>query len=127
ALFGLDLDGVDVAVLDGPAGRRLDVVLDERPGGDAAGVERTHGELRSRLADRLGADDPDGQAFLDELVGAHVDPVAAGTDAARALARERTAHANGFELELLQRVGDLVGDRLVFLDDRLVGDRVSNG
>ena len=30
------------------------------------------------------------------------------------------------ELELLERVGDLVGDDLVLLDDRLVGDRVAD-
>ena len=39
-------------------------------GRDAAGVERTHGELRAGFADGLGGDDADRQAFLDELVGA---------------------------------------------------------
>ena len=126
ALGVLHLDGVDVAVLDGAAVDRLDVVLDERAGRDAAGVERAHRELRARLADRLGGDDADGQAFLDDLVGAHVDAVAAGADAARALAGERAADADALELELLERVGDLVGDDLVFLDDRLVGDRVAD-
>ncbi len=59
-------DRVEVAVLDGAGGDGLDVVLDQRAGGDAAGVERAHGELRARLADGLGGDDADGQAFLDQ-------------------------------------------------------------
>src|SRR6185437_15974259 len=63
--FGvLDFDGVDVAMLDRSAGGRLDVVFDERSGGNAAGVERTHSELRAGLTNRLGGDDADCEAFL---------------------------------------------------------------
>ena len=98
----------------------------KRAGGDAAGVERTHGELRARLADALGGDDADGQALFDDAVGAHVHAVATGADAARALAGERGADADALELQLLDLVGDLVGDDLVFRDDRLVGDRVAD-
>ena len=36
---------------------------------DATGVEGTHGELRARLTDRLGGDDADRLAELDELAG----------------------------------------------------------
>ena len=35
--------------------------------GDTTGVERTHGELRARLADGLRGDDADGLAHLDQL------------------------------------------------------------
>ena len=35
---------------------------------DATGVEGRHGELGSRLADRLRGDDPDRLTELDELV-----------------------------------------------------------
>ena len=59
-------------------------------------------------------------------VGAHVDAVAPGAHAARALAGERGTDADALELEVADGVGDLVGDRLVFLDDRLVGDRVAD-
>ena len=37
--------------------------------GDATGVERTHGELRAGLTDRLGGDDADRLAEVDELAG----------------------------------------------------------
>ena len=114
-------------VLDGAAGDRLDVVFDQAAGGHAAGVERTHGELRARLADGLGGDDADGQAFLDDLVGGHVDAIAAGADAARAFAGQRRADADAFELQFLDLVGDLVGDDLVFGDDRFIGDRIADG
>ena len=73
----VDLHGVDVAVLDGAARAGLDVVFDRAPGGHTAGVEGTHGELRAGLADGLGGDDADGQAFFDDAVGGHVHAVAA--------------------------------------------------
>ena len=47
---------------------------------DAAGVERPHGELRAGLTDRLGGDDADGLALVDELAGGEH----------RAVARSRT-------------------------------------
>ena len=44
--------------------------------GDAAGVERPHGQLRARLADRLGGDDADRVADLGQLAGRHRAAVA---------------------------------------------------
>src|SRR5439155_17017098 len=37
--------------------------------GDAAGVERTHGQLGARLTDRLSGDDADRLADVDQLAG----------------------------------------------------------
>ena len=45
--------------------------------GDAAGVERPHGELRAGLTDRLGGDDADRLALVDELAGGEHHAVAA--------------------------------------------------
>src|SRR5207342_3806335 len=44
--------------------------------GDAAGVERPHGQLRAGLADRLGGDDPNRVADLGRLAGGHGAAVA---------------------------------------------------
>jgi hypothetical protein len=61
---------------------RLEELLDARQAlgdvlsGDAAGMERSHRQLRSRLADRLGRDDPDRLAELHELAGREVAAVA---------------------------------------------------
>src|SRR6185503_2407553 len=126
--FGvLDGDGGDVAMFNGAAVDGLDVVFDQRGGRDAAGVERAHGELRTGLADGLGGDDAGGEALFDDLVGGHVHAVAQGAHAAVGLAGEGGADADGFELEIPQRIRDLVGDELVFLDDILIGDGVSDG
>jgi hypothetical protein len=49
---------------------------------DAAGVERTHGQLGTRLTDGLGGDDADRLTHVDELAGGQRAPVAhrAGAD-----------------------------------------------
>ena len=100
ALGVLHGDGVDVAMLHGAAADALDVVLDQRAGRHATGVERAHRQLRARLTDRLGADDADREAFFDLPVGAHVDAVAAGADAAWGFAGQRAADAGRFELQI---------------------------
>ena len=98
ALDDLD-DAVDVADLGlalGHAG--LEQLLDARQtggdvqAGDAAGVERAHGQLRAGLADGLGGDDADRLADADQLAGGQVAPVARAADAVARLAGERRAH-----------------------------------
>ena len=115
---------------------------------DATGVERPHGELRARLTDRLGGDDADGLALVDELAGGEHRAVAGAAHAgavllvglgvvalgrlrvdlvgevARVLAREHRAHPDpgdgGVGHEHLEH---LVGDLGVARDDRAVGER----
>ena len=90
AVAGLDDldDAVDVADLGlalGHAG--LEQLLDARQAGgdvqagDAAGVERPHGQLRAGLADRLRGDDADGLADADQVAGREVAAVADAADA----------------------------------------------
>ena len=74
-----------------PACLALTSLLLDAAGGDAADVEGTHRELRARLADRLGGDDADGHAFLDQLAGGQVHAVAEAADAERGLAGHRAA------------------------------------
>src|SRR4029079_16923626 len=57
----------------------------------AADVERTHRELRARLADRLGGDDADRQAELDQPSGREVAAVALRAAAAAARAGQHRA------------------------------------
>ena len=76
-------DEVDADVLDLAVALRLDVLLLDAAGGDAADVEGPHRELGARLADRLRGDDADGHAGLDELAGGQVHAVAAPADAQR--------------------------------------------
>ena len=58
---------------------------------DAAGVERTHGQLGAGLADRLGGDDADRLADVDELAGGQRPAVAQGAGADLALAGQDAA------------------------------------
>ena len=73
----------------------LEQLLDARQAGgdvqagDAAGVERPHGQLGARLADRLGGDDADRLADADQLAGGQVAAVARAADAVAGLAGER--------------------------------------
>ena len=76
-------DAVDVADLGLALGHTsLEQLLDARQAGgdvqagDAAGVERPHGQLRARLADRLGGDDADGLTDADQVAGGQVAAVA---------------------------------------------------
>ena len=105
--------GLDVALFD--------VVLT-----DAADVERTHRELRARLADALGGDDAHGHAFFDQRAGRQVHAVAAAADAQRRVARHRAADLNLLQAQLFDLAADLGRDQLVLADDHFVGDRVDD-
>ena len=104
---------------------RLEQLLDARQtggdvqAGDAAGVERPHGQLRARLADRLRGDDADSLADADQLAGRQVAPVARTADAVARLAGERRANEDLLDARLGDALGDLLGDLLVAVDDRL--------
>src|SRR5208282_4560204 len=102
--------GLDLAFLDDAAGR-------------AANVEGTHGELRARFADRLGRDDADRHALLDQRAGRQVHAVAKPAHSQGRLAGHRAAHEDLVHAELLDLAGLLPGDHLVLADDDLAGDR----
>src|SRR5690606_2225646 len=60
--------------------------------GDATLVERTHGQLRTRLTDRLGGDDTDGLADVHQLAGGHRAAVAHRAHAHGRLTGQHAAH-----------------------------------
>ena len=72
--------------------------------GDTAGVERTHGQLGAGLTDRLGGDDADRLADVDQLAGGQRAAVAGRAGAERRLAGQHRAHPD---------LGDAGGDQLV--------------
>ena len=61
--------------------------------GHTTGVEGTHGQLGTGLADRLGGDDADSLAELDRLAGGQRTAVAQRADAELGVAREHRTHA----------------------------------
>src|SRR4029077_12647934 len=72
----LELDDAKFVVTNGTVVLGLDGGLLELAGGNTAGVERAHGELRAGLADGLRGDDADSLAELDERAGGKVATVA---------------------------------------------------
>jgi hypothetical protein len=104
----LVLDRAHVVELDGAAVLRLERRLLGAVAGGAADVERTHGELGARLADRLGGDDAHRHAQLDQLARRQVAAVAERADAALALAGEHRADADLLDAGRLHLVGRLL-------------------
>src|SRR6185503_15311321 len=108
AVFQGDIPDVDIlhqTVMPG-----LDHRLLELAGGNATGVERAHGELRTRLADGLGGNDADGFAEFDARACGQVASVAVHADAQLGLAGQ-----HGADLHLLD-AGDFDGLGLDFVD-----------
>src|SRR6185503_1346835 len=125
-------DQVAVTVDDGPEvvelhhARALGLVLgglhDAARG--AADVERPHGELGARLADRLRGDDADGLAQLGQAARAEVAAVAQHADAALGVAGQGRADAHALETGVLDLLGQLLGDLVAGLHDDLLRQRV---
>ena len=80
--------------------------------GDSTGVERPHGELRARLADRLGGDDADRLADLDDPSGGQVPSVAEAADADLGLARDDRPDTDRFDAGGHDDRAQLVGELL---------------
>src|ERR671920_245054 len=77
---------------DGAFALGLDARRHRRARSRAADVERAHGQLRARLADRLGGDDADRLADVDQAAAAEVAAVALRADAEARGAGQRRAH-----------------------------------
>src|SRR4051794_276429 len=95
--------------------------------GDTAGVERTQGQLRAGLADRLGGDDAHRVADRHELAGGHRHAVAALADARVGLALQHRPHRDHEPVRsLAEALADLLNlrsrDQLVRLEHLLARD-----
>ena len=110
--YGDQVDEAHGAVVLGIEARLL---ADSR--GRAADVEGTHGELRSRLADGLRRDDAGGLAQLDQTARRQVAAVAHHADTALGFAGEHRANLHPLDTGGLHRVGQVLRDLLVDVDD----------
>src|SRR5271156_6408857 len=86
-------------------------------GGSSADVERTHRELRARLADGLRGDDADSFAEFDHAPGGEVAAVAESANSTTRFAGEHGANAHALDTGGLHLVGEVFGDFLVDVDD----------
>ena len=87
---------------------------------NAAGVEGSHRQLRTGLADGLGRDDTDRLAGADGLARGKVHAVALRANAAVGLARKHRADLDGVDIELLHEVGILGGHHVILGNEDLV-------
>ena len=112
------LHQAQTAVLDDAGRADADLGGLEPAGGDATDVERTHGQLRAGLADRLRGDDADGVADLGDLVGGRVDAVGLGVDAdACSCEVSGDMTLTRSMPDVLDLRGDLLGDEFAGADD----------
>src|SRR6185312_3282942 len=93
---------------------------------DAADVERTHRQLRARLADRLRGDDADRFADVDDMAAREVATVAGHADAAAGLAGEHRTDAHFVDAGRIDLADLVLVDLLVLLDEHFARIRVDN-
>src|SRR5262249_34082340 len=111
----------DVFVLD--LDLAVEVRLDERLLGDlsrATDVERPHGKLRARLADRLRGNDADRLAHVDRCSTGEIAPVALSAHAIGRFAGEHRADAHLLNARLGDRLDLRLFQQRPALDDSLV-------
>ena len=89
----------------------------------AADMERAHGELRARLADRLGRDHADRLAHVDRRAAREIASVAGAADAGLGLAGEHRADAHLLDAGLVDHLDMRLLDQGAALDHDLVGRR----
>src|SRR5262249_37179086 len=122
ALAGVINDRCDALELDRAGFFGLDLAFFDHPTGRATDVEGAHGQLRARLADRLGGNDADGHAFFHQVACRQVHAVAQAAHSEGRLAGHRAAHENLVHAQGLDLAGHVPGDHLVLADDDFAGD-----
>src|SRR5690606_8293930 len=89
------LHGLQVVEAQGAVGLDRDAVHGGRTRGGTTDVEGTHGQLRTRLADRLRGDDTDGLALVHQVAASQVTAVARGADTILGVAGDGRTHDDG--------------------------------
>src|SRR5262245_24321711 len=126
-------DGLAVGVLHHVLVLDLDhaveIRLDDRLLRDlrgAADMERAHGELRARLADRLRGDDAHRLAHIDRGAAGEIAPVALGAHAPGGLTGEHGADAQFLNAGGLDGLDLRLFEQRALLDDDLVRGRIAH-
>src|SRR5262249_30735140 len=92
------------------------------PAGGTADVEGAHGELRARFSDRLGSDDSNRLAEIDQVPAAEVTAVAAHAHAAARLAGQHRANLDALDTRILDVLDAVFVDHLVGAYHHFVGE-----
>ena len=113
----VQLHHVAVDLADHARIRKVDAVLLAHTGRRTADVKGLHGQLRARLPDRLRGHDPHRFADLHGAVRGEIAAVALSAHAVLGLTGQHGADTHGLDADLLDVLGELVGDLLVEVDD----------
>ena len=106
---------------------RLDVRLNRLLTHTTTDVERTHGELSTRLTNTLSSDDTDSHPFFDQRTGGHVHSVTTATNTQRSVASHRGTNLNLLETHSFDLSCDLRSDHLTFVNNHFIGHRIDDG
>ena len=89
-------------------------------------MEGAHGELRTRLADRLRSDHTDGFADVDRRTAAEIAAVTLGAQAIACVAGQRRAHLDFVDAELVDQVTEIFIDQRAGFDHRRIAFRADH-
>src|SRR5690606_10959825 len=115
------LDPIGVLELDRTVGPRLERRLRRADLADTADVERTHRELRTRLADGLRRDDADRLAHVHHVAAREAAAVAQHVDAAPRTAGQDRPDLRAVDAGVLDERALLLVDLVVGRDEHLAG------
>ena len=111
------LDRGNADEFDEAVGLRILLGLFGRAGGRAADVERAHGELGARFADRLGGDNAHRFAALDQPAGGQVAAIAELANAALRFAGQHGANLHALNTGRLNRRRQILGNFRIHRDN----------
>src|SRR5690606_25353186 len=89
-------------------------------------VEGTHGQLGTRLTDRLGGDDADSFTDVHLVTASQVATVALGADAVAGFAADRRTHDHFVDAVQLDELDPLLVDQGTGRNDDIVGARLEH-
>src|SRR5690554_166115 len=111
---------------DGAAILDLHTVRRGSPAGRTTDVEGTHGQLGTRLTDRLGGNDADRFADVDAVTAGQIATVAAGADAVAGFAGDRGTHDDLVDAVAFDELDQLLVDQGTGRQQHFLGARLEH-
>ena len=104
----------------------FDLRSHRRPRRRTTNVEGAHGELRSRLADRLRGNDADRLADVDHGTPAQIAAIAFGAQAVAGITGQRRTYLDFVDAQFFNQITEVFADQRAGLDHRFLGGRIDH-
>src|SRR5690606_14673849 len=117
---------LQVMQADGTGALDLDAVLSRCPACRTPDVEGTHGQLGTRLTDRLGRDNTDRLTDIDLMTTCQVATVAGGAHAVAGFTGDRRTDNHFVDTVQLEELNTLLIDQRAGVDDDIIGARLDH-